>query len=360
MFLNGGIIQMYSIICQIITECYDKSIRGIVFGIYMASIGTIDLMFVILYKYLHSIYPAFWFNIISQAVCLLSYAILYIESPVWLISQNKSEECIQILEKAARFNSKLEELKSFKTDLEKYIKEKSEIEDKDKKTNYTMLDCFKYPSIRKLVLLLSPMWIVIVCFDFVIFMFVDKVSDDIYIGGITTCIAVLSSAFISGFVVDWIGRKTSIILFSIMSFVSFALNPLMKAYEWKWPEVILIFASGFGIESAFTCVILISSEVFPTTIKGVSNGTVYLIGRIGAIASPFVLDKLPYPQYIISGITALVTILMFFLNETKGYHVSEDIEEVSEGKVLKTGSKIVPDNSFSDDNNESASVPLKD
>ena len=98
--------------------------------------------------------------------------------------------------------------------------------------------------------------------------------------------------------------------------------------------MIFIFITGFGVESAFTCVILITGEIFPTTIKGVANGTTYLIGRIGAIASPFVLDKLPYPQYIMSGVTALVTILMFMLKETKGYQSPEDVEEVSNTKLI--------------------------
>ena len=332
MFLNGGIIQMYSLICQIVTECYVKDIRGVVFGIYMASIGTIDLMFVFLFKYAHSIYYPFLFNIVSQIISIVAYLIFYMESPIWLISQNKTADCVKVLEKAAKFNKKQQELEELKPDIEKYVQEKLEV-DENKKTNYIMCDICKYPSIRKYVFLLGPMWIVIVCFDFVIFLFVDRVSGDIYAGGFTTCIAVLTSAFSTGFIVDIIGRKTGIIIYSFMSFISFALNPLMKKWN-RWPEVIFIFITGFGVESAFTCVILITGEIFPTTIKGVANGTTYLIGRIGAIASPFVLDKLPYPQYIMSGVTALVTILMFMLKETKGYQSPEDVEEVSNTKLI--------------------------
>lgn len=347
MFFCGGLIMIYNLESQIITEYYSSKARGIITGIFMAAIPIFAIGFILLFYYAKNL-MYFWYILIGlQVICILIVSIFFVESPLWYLSLNKKEEALAQLKKVAKINRKMVEYEEIEVLINEKTEETEKTEEseeetgnqtvreeqkestiKKEKTAYTMLDVFRFPSTRKIVFLVAPYWTAVLLFDFTVFLNLEKSGSNVYIHGIVVFASCTASALISGGLADWLGRKKMLILSVFFSCVPYVFTPLLSQYEnLFYLETALLFLSCISIETAFTVVIIYATEVFPTSIRSTASGCLYLCSRLGAIAAPFTVQYLKNPQYVVSGILVATLFLVWNLKETKGAKLEEDVEE---------------------------------
>ena len=334
MFLLGGLIMIYNVMSQIVAEFYDVKVRGIITGIFCAAIPIFAIGFILLFYFLKKL-TYFWYILIAlQIVSIVLLNVFYVESPIWLISSKKKDECIQCLSKLAKWNGKAKELQAFKDVINDYIPTEDVAvsgETQNKKYNY--LDVFRYKSIRSIVLKVFPYWTAVLLFDFTVFLNLDKSGSDVYFQGIDVFASCTASALIAGFLADWLGRKAMLIISIFASCIPYVFQPYFfeRANDSTlhyWVNMVLLFAACISIETAFTVVIIYSAEAFPTSIRSTASGCLYAMSRIGSIVSPYVVGGLNSPQYVVSLIYFLTLATVWSVPETKGRDLGEEIEEV--------------------------------
>lgn len=91
--------------------------------------------------------------------------------------------------------------------------------------------------------------------------------------------------------------------------------------------VLLVALLGrMGAAGASTICYVAAAEQFPTTCRSLGVGAGASLGRLGSIASPFIL-LLPGPQIILAAIASVAAICAAGLPETKGRAIPDSIEE---------------------------------
>ena len=324
MFFCGGLIMIYNLESQIITEYYSSEVRGVITGIFCAAIPVFAIGFILMFYYLKDL-TYFWYTLIGlQVLSILIVSIFFVESPLWYLSLNKKEEALAQLHKVAKINGKLSEYE----EIEKIINDASLNQSDEKKESYSMLDVFRFKSTRKVVFLVAPFWTAVLLFDFTVFLNLEKSGSNIYIHGIVVFISCTASALIAGGLADWLGRKKMLVLSVLFSCIPYVFTPYCSQHESLfYVETVLLFMACISIETAFTVVIIYASEVFPTSIRSTASGCLYLCSRMGAIAAPYTVSYLQYPQYLVSGILIVTLFLIAQLKETKGLKLETDVEE---------------------------------
>ena len=298
--------------------------RGVITGIFCAAIPVFAIGFILMFYYLKDL-TYFWYTLIGlQVLSILIVSIFFVESPLWYLSLNKKEEALAQLPKVAKINGKLSEYE----EIEKIINDASLNQSDEKKESYSMLDVFRFKSTRKVVFLVAPFWTAVLLFDFTVFLNLEKSGSNIYIHGIVVFISCTASALIAGGLADWLGRKKMLVLSVLFSCIPYVFTPYCSQHESLfYVETVLLFMACISIETAFTVVIIYASEVFPTSIRSTASGCLYLCSRMGAIAAPYTVSYLQYPQYLVSGILIVTLFLIAQLKETKGLKLETDVEE---------------------------------
>ncbi|CAF4132872.1 unnamed protein product [Rotaria socialis] len=137
-----------------------------------------------------------------------------------------------------------------------------------------------------------------------------------------------------------LGRKYSFIVFSLFTCICVLIIPfVMESYP-----IITIVISQIGkltISGAVLITWIYVPEIFPTSMRGVSNGVFVFTGRIGAILAP-VIDVALGEKYIkitfytYSVLTIIQIIAVYSLPETRNhsFHTDEDEENDLDGQNL--------------------------
>lgn len=125
---------------------------------------------------------------------------------------------------------------------------------------------------------------------------------------------------------DCIGRPltwTLLLLLGAVPLLALALLPAGSPTALVLP---LVLCGRLGATGASTICYVAAAEQFPTTCRslGVSLGAA--LGRLGSIASPFLL-LLPNPQLVLASVAALAAVCAAALPETKGREIPDDVEE---------------------------------
>lgn len=94
------------------------------------------------------------------------------------------------------------------------------------------------------------------------------------------------------------------------------------------PAYIFVMFGKLGAGSAFQLVMLWTTELFPTAVRGTAFGFSNVFGRIGGIIAPVISSIIPLWFMLLFGVISLVCcIISFFLNETRGMELEDHIDK---------------------------------
>ncbi|UJR17937.1 hypothetical protein I4U23_004836 [Adineta vaga] len=282
-----------------------------------------------------------WFNTIYLGFILL-YLYFVPESLYWLFSQKKYTELEVCLRKIAKIN-KRENTNWFQL-YSKLIRDSSsmqiDIEGKRKKK-----------TIRRILIRLCISCLI----AFITMLLYIKISYglgamnkhfnphwNIIIGAIVEAIGYVSGSFL---ITTKLGRKYSLVMFAIFTSICVLIIPFIKE---RYP-IVTIAISQMGkltISGAVSVSWIYVPELFPLSIRGLSNAIFVFAGRLGAILAPIIdaaiADKyIKITFYVYSGLSFLMIGIIIFLPETRNRsyndeEIDDSNENNNETSIVKT------------------------
>merc|ERR1711991_329019 len=175
----------------------------------------------------------------------------------------------------------------------------------------------------------------------------SRISDNIYLSIVYLTVLQIPPYFFTGYVLKIFGRRfilgfclfqggLSCIIFAFFSDFTHEQNKVSSSSTFIQ---IIAFASMLGLTLSFSVIYIFTSELFPTTFRGLGFGVTNVGARIGGILAPFIVEfqflgkRTPSITFgilaLIGGITSYI-----FLPETKGCGTLETLEDM---KKLMSG-----------------------
>uniref|UniRef100_A0A3B3T9Y0 Solute carrier family 22 member 3 n=1 Tax=Paramormyrops kingsleyae TaxID=1676925 RepID=A0A3B3T9Y0_9TELE len=147
-----------------------------------------------------------------------------------------------------------------------------------------------------------------------------------------TGVVELPSALLFYLTVDWLGRR---IPFAVSNIIG-GLSCLATAFipeDISWLKTAIAIIGRLGITLGFEIVYLISTELYPTTLRNLGVSVVSSLSDIGGIAAPFLLFRLAsvwteLPMVLYGLMSLIYGALVFLLPETKGIDLPESTEDI--------------------------------
>jgi len=210
-----------------------------------------------------------------------------------------------------------------------------QIVDKDKTTllpnknkEHGFFALFKYKSIRYTVLICSYLWAVTTFVYYGISMGLKTTGSDMFINGYVVYAAEGLSYIVTGVIISmpFFGRTRSISLMMCITFVSTAAFFTFNKLKLDPYDTISLGFARFGITAIFLTMYTYSTEVYPTVVRSKGVGINVLASKISGLLVPITVELLD-PYLIFSSLCLVGFILSFYLNETLGKDLEDDILE---------------------------------
>jgi MFS family permease len=367
-------MNAFLLVCESCTTEY----RGLAGGLINAGYSLGAVLFIFIFKYLDSWRAAFAFDICFVFTFIMVFQCVAIESPIQQIGKGKLGDFLLALQTVARFNKCEEyfnevimdtynrivqqpmsnknaslnpnrtvsitqdliadnthEKEESKRKFEKILQnlhdltmKKLDAPDKE----YTVFSIFKYRSQLPKFLLLNVVWFCSVGLYYGLSINIKNLPGDIYMEGIIiyTCEGVL--VIFCCFLVSSVGRKGMILVSLIISLFGLALLALFQLPEFL--IAVCSLGSKLFMSSAYNILFMYTSELYPTQIRPSGYGANMLIGCLGSMLFPVLLETMKDHIYMIFFIANILNFCCIcLLPETNGKPLQNHIPEVLERSI---------------------------
>jgi len=269
-----------------------------------------------------------------QFICILpglvffSYYFLLPQSIRWLILKGKYSKARIELEKIAKGNKV-----ALPSDQELQLKfKKVDMNLVSNNANESLLDLVKNPKMLARLLNVFLNWTVITMIYYGLSMNAASLAGDIFVN-----FALLSLTEIPGYTLSWLGmtylgRRITLASSLLIGGFSCLISSLLPV-SYTTGTTVFFLLGKFGATAAFGTTYLYTSELFPTRVRNACVGLSSMMGRVGAIVSPYVarlgiltgIAWLPMAVFAAAGLVS--GSLTLLLPETKGKNLPRTIAE---------------------------------
>ncbi|XP_034406262.1 solute carrier family 22 member 6 [Cyclopterus lumpus] len=260
------------------------------------------------------------------------------ESSRWLALTNKPEQAIKNLKSVAKFNGRHEEGEKININV---LQESMKKEISCVQGSYSFLDLFRTPTMRKMTIYLSAVWLSTSFAYYGLSMDLQKFGVDIYLIQVIFGAVDFPAKIIMTVSMSLIGRRPSQSGALIIAGITILIN-LLVPYDKQMVRTCLAVMGKGCLAASFNCCYLYSGELYPTIIRQNGMGWVSMMARIGAMVAPMVLltaDSIPWlPGLIYGGAPILSGLAAIFLPETLGSPLPDTIQDVENrgsGRISK-------------------------
>ncbi|XP_071835101.1 organic anion transporter 3-like [Apostichopus japonicus] len=276
----------------------------------------------------------------TPTILAMTFIWLQPESVRWLLSQGKYEEAEKWMQKCAKFNG-VKDFPSPALKLANRNLEETEGDSKDKKKGGSITQLFKPPTLVA-TLIISWLWITYALVYFGFALTTGTLAGDPYLNFFLSSLVELPARILPLFIIERFGRLIpliSILLSAGVCMIAIIVVPIDVAGGWLLSSLALL--GKFLTVCSYAAITLVTSELFPTTLRLAGMGFAQLIGNLGSIASPILiyLDKfVPDLSFMIMTASAfLAAFLCLYLPETKNTvqpETPEDLQILFDSKTL--------------------------
>jgi len=262
---------------------------------------------------------------IYSAPALLCFVYWWIapESVRWLVARGRLDEARRLIYKAANRN-KVTISETLIRQMELTIQQEATVVNLEK--TYTVIDLFRFPSLRAKTLILMLCWFTCSSLYYVLLLDQSELSQNKYLGFLIT-----AAVQIPGYVYviltlerPSLGRKNSMCMFLILCGAALFLHPLIPA-KYERLKIAISIVGRFSANCSYTILNLFTTEQFPTVVRGVGLTYCVVISRFGTILAPYVLLLGRYAPCFF-GVFALVSgLVALLLPETLGQPMPETL-----------------------------------
>ncbi|XP_018573275.1 organic cation transporter protein [Anoplophora glabripennis] len=257
------------------------------------------------------------------------------ESARWLVSQGKVDKAIGILRRFEKYNRThvSEDIyKQFRTSCMRAQKE----EELDK--NYTVLDLFKTPRLRKITVVLIVLWMAIsLVFDGHV-RNVETLGLDVFLTfTIASATEFPADTFLT-MVLDVWGRRW---LAAGSMIISGIFSLLATTVPLGIPSASLAIMGRFAINISYNIGLQYAAELLPTVVRAQGVALIHIMGYVSSIVAPFVVYlakvSVSLPLLILGVLGVLGGVLALFLPETLDQELPQTLQD---GENFGLGQKI--------------------
>ncbi|KAF7275850.1 hypothetical protein GWI33_011207, partial [Rhynchophorus ferrugineus] len=243
----------------------------------------------------------------------------------WLVSQGKIDKSIGILKKFERINRKTIDPKIYDQFRESCIKTQQE---EESGKNYTVLDLFKTPRLRKITIILILLWMAIsLVFDGHV-RNVGTLGLDIFLTfTVASATEFPADTFLTAVLDVW-GRRW---LACGSMVISGVFSLLATAVPLGIPSATLAICGRFAVNISYNIGLQYAAELLPTVVRAQGVALIHIMGYVASIVAPFVVYlaniDLALPLLILGVMGIAGGILALFLPETLDQELPQTLQD---------------------------------
>ncbi|XP_051954981.1 solute carrier family 22 member 6-A-like [Xyrauchen texanus] len=247
------------------------------------------------------------------------------KSARWLMANQKHEQALDLIRKAALINGK--PLDDDDMELCKSTKNSEKLQDLRK---YTVIDLVRTPTMRKQSLILFYLWFVNVLVYYGLSLNISDFGMNIYLTQMIFGLVEMPARTITLFTLNR-SRRISQLAFLAVGGMACLLTIFIPD-DLSIVRTILAMVGKFGITASLSIVYIYSAEVFPTVIRQNGIGMGSMCARAGGVIAPiiYLLRNISrHAPMVVFGLCPLIgAALTMFLPETAHTPLPDTIEDV--------------------------------
>jgi len=282
-----GSCSYFYIFSSVLTCEYFSRNKGATISALNVTSGVIlSIIFIILLNIFNSMNIIFSILIIFSIIIVYYIKIYFNESPYYLISRNKINECFNLLSIFAELNNR--------KNLYEKINQERYGTDKVKPITFTatIIDVYNYNSQRKRLIMHILIWIFASIsfhgvFDLLSYFTPNKNFTLNYLIIFIICIIIQISV---GIISDHIGRQSCLIYSFYINSISLIIFALTE--EKIGIKKFFFYLSSAASSSTFSLLFIFSGEDFPTCIRGTVVGFLFGISQFTALVGYYINSQL--------------------------------------------------------------------
>lgn len=258
------------------------------------------------------------------------------ESARWLISKNRKEEAIVIIQAAAKENKV-----TIPQEILDNLSEEKKVEKKEGERDPSVIDLFRYPNLRRKTLLIFFDWFVNSATYYGLSWNTNNLGGNDLLNFVISGAVEFPAYTLLLFTLNRWGRR-NILCGCMLVSGSMLLITILIPPEHNWAIVVCAMLGKMAITSSYGTVYIFTAEQFPTPVRNVGLGASSMVARFGGILAPYinVLADVwkPFPLIIFGSMAFIGGLLSLYLPETLNKKLPETIEEGENfGKKIKAG-----------------------
>ena len=317
-FFISGTLNYTKYLCNVITSEFSGG-KHVGFAISLANsmFPILGILSGVYFYFINKLLYILLFITLLVALILLLSLIYMVESPKWLITQNKNDELKKALEFIAKFNDdSIEDLEGLvSTNSENVndtninentmmetpttkgnisaLEQENKTDQKETKKFYNYIDVILMKSQRKKLLTMCFLAFTFSISYYGILLGINVITkQSFYYGFFMNFIGEVISLLSSGIISDCFGRKVVMVTSSFLSGALFIIYHFLQKYYLN--EIInysgiVVGVISFCISAGYNIQGILSNEIFPTIIKSSCNGLINIIGKLASVLVPVVL-----------------------------------------------------------------------
>ncbi|KAA0708875.1 Solute carrier family 22 member 6-A [Triplophysa tibetana] len=257
------------------------------------------------------------------------------ESARWLMANQKNEEALDLIRKAALINGK--PLDDDDIELFQCLKNVEKLEDQRK---YTVIDLVRTPKMRKQSLILFYLWFVNVLVYYGLSLNISDFGMNIYLTQMIFGLVEMPARTVTLFTLNR-SRRISQLAFLATGGLACLLTTFIPD-DLSAVRTALAMVGKFGITASLSIVYIYSAEVFPTVIRQNGIGMGSMCARAGGVIAPVIYllrNSSHHAPMVVFGLCTLIgAVLTMFLPETAHKPLPdtiEDVERTDDSYVIK-------------------------
>ncbi|KAH8365191.1 hypothetical protein KR084_005775 [Drosophila pseudotakahashii] len=265
------------------------------------------------------------FSITIFSAVFVIYIWLVPESPRWLFTTGRLDKSIKILEKIAKCNRAPTE--TIRPEIEAAH---TALAARQPLKRGTMLDLFRTPFMRIKTICMANNWLVVCMVYYGTAQYVSKLGGNIFISNLIAAAVGVPGTCLCVLLTKYLGRKLTLLLSNGCSALGLILLACLST-QGEMVRVACATIGLFGASVTFPNVYLYGGELFPTVVRSSGVGLCSMIGRVGSIVAPMIVDLDEYGLWIaplIFGAFSLLAMVgTLFIPETRGAPLPETLED---------------------------------
>ncbi|KAL0967341.1 hypothetical protein UPYG_G00251030 [Umbra pygmaea] len=275
------------------------------------------------------------FAISAPGFLFVFYIWVLPKSARWLIANQRTEEAVKLIRKAAVINGKP---LSEDFEIDQGYKDMDEIE---KSRTYTAIDLVRTPKLRRNSLIIFYLWFINVMVYYGLSLNISDFGTNIYLTQLIFGLVEMPARTITLFTLNR-SRRYSQMLFLAVGGLACLLTGFLSD-DMSITRSVLAMVGKFGITASFSIIYIYSAEVFPTVIRQSGIGMGSMCARAGGVLAPIVYLLRGFnknaPMVVFGLCSLLGAALSLLLPETSNQPLADTIEDV-EGTTISPKSAV--------------------